>query len=357
MRFVSPLLKHVVYPGLSRTGYLRRSAQAGPVAVTYHGLLPEGYTPQGTMLDGHLVTADAFRSQILLLRSRYNLVDPEQFRLWCQGQTELPPRSVLLTCDDGLLNNLTDMLPIIHELPAPFLFFVTGASASAAPGMLWHEQLELWRPRMKGRISLQMPWRQEPYVAQGVKQARSLWLELRRRLSAFDLHRRMEILEDMRIQIGISADWQAEYSQNESLRRRFFMLNREQLQVLANAGIVIGAHTLSHPMLSQMTDDLALREISESRSKIEEAIGTKVWALAYPFGNDEAVRPREAMLARRAGFECAFLNVEAGSGDKFMLPRIHVSADMTLAELEAHVSGFYRAVRGKALALAARAEA
>ena len=357
MRIVSPLLKHVVYPGLSRTGYLRRSAQAGPIAVTYHGTLPQDYTPQGTMLDGHLVTAHAFRSQLLLLKSRYNVISPEQFRHWCGGRADLPPRSVLLTCDDGLLNNLTDVLPIIQEMNVPFLFFVTGASTLEGSSMLWHERLELWRLRVPKEISLRLPWRPEPYVARGGEQTRFLWLELRRQLSAFDLHRREEILEDMRIQIGISADWQAEYSQNESRRRRFFVLNREQLQALANAGMGIGAHTLSHPMLARMSDDLAFQEISESRSRIEEAISGNVWAFAYPFGNSEAAAIREARLAQRAGFECAFMNIEASVGDKFMIPRVHVSTDMRLSEFEAHVSGFYGSIRGKALALAARGEA
>jgi hypothetical protein len=42
------------------------------------------------------------------------------------------------------------------------------------------------------------------------------------------------------------------------------------------------------------------------------------------------------------------MNVEGGSGDEwFGFPRIHVSSTMTLAELEAHASGFYRSMREK----------
>jgi hypothetical protein len=64
-----------------------------------------------------------------------------------------------------------------------------------------------------------------------------------------------------------------------------------------------------------------------------------VWALAYPFGED---------MAAQAGFTCAFLNMEGGLGadtPRFALRRVHVTADMSLAEFEAHVSGFYRALR------------
>ena len=57
-------------------------------------------------------------------------------------------------------------------------------------------------------------------------------------------------------------------------------------------------------------------------------------------------------MAQEAGFECAFMNVGGGFGaplPKFALPRVHVTADMGLAEFEAHVSGFQQALRARFL--------
>ena len=72
---------------------------------------------------------------------------------------------------------------------------------------------------------------------------------------------------------------------------------------------------------------------------------------------DETLR-----LAERAGFRCAFMNTGGGfrakiggakiSGAKinrFALPRVHVTADMSLSEFEAHISGFYRSLRKRLL--------
>jgi hypothetical protein len=175
-------------------------------------------------------------------------------------------------------------------------------------------------------------------------------MELRRKLSGYHAMAREKILEDIRIQIGISEDWRAEYSQNEPLRRRFFMLNREQLREVADAGIEIGAHTLSHPVLSQMPRELALEEILASRCRLEQALGRTVWALAYPFGNGESVGIRETGLAARAGFSCAFMNVADGAPNLFSFPRIHVSSEMTVPEFEAHISGLHQSIRKRFLA-------
>src|SRR2546425_3755839 len=222
MRIISPLLKHVVYPGLSRSGYLRRSARGGPVVLTYHGILPEGYAADDPALDGHLIAADAFRRQLRLLKSKYNVISPEQFLQWCDGELELPPRAALLTCDDGLLNTLTDMLPIVRELEVPFLIFVTGASLSNHSSILWYEQLYLWFIEAGEKFSLRVPWVTAVCHVQGRAQILLLWQELIRKFSALDAGERSLGLQVVRTQLGISHGWESEYAQNEAKRCRFF---------------------------------------------------------------------------------------------------------------------------------------
>ena len=343
MRLVSPLLKHVVYPGLSRSGYLRRLLPSAPAVVTYHGVLPQAYEVRDAALDGHLVVASNFLLQINLLKKNYNVISPEQFLQWCEGKLELPPRSVLLTCDDGLRNTLTDMLPIIADAGVCFLFFVTGASAQETSSMLWYEQMFLWlKAASVERIS---PVYESWYLRQTL-QLNALWAELIKRFSGMAWPARQTALEDLRTRLGISKGLASEYSENEVLNRRFFMLNRQELKQLRRAGMTIGAHTMSHPMLSQMSQEDALQEISQSRSALENALDENVWGLAFPFGTRDAVSCREEELARGAGFSCAFMNVEDSSTkSKYMSPRIHVSLTMSLAELDAHVSGFHSAIR------------
>jgi peptidoglycan/xylan/chitin deacetylase (PgdA/CDA1 family) len=346
MRLVSPMLKHVVYPGLSRSGYLRRFATTAPAVVTYHGVLPPGYQVRDPALDGHMVTRDALIRQIKMLKKSYNIISPQEFLRWSEGEYELPRRSVLLTCDDGLVNTLADMLPIIQEMEVPFLFFVTSASCEEISSTLWYEQLHIWL-QAAGRETL-VRLRRSLNPAGGPAQVRSIWTDLIKQFSALDWNARRDALEQMRTRIGISSRWESEYSQNEALRRRFFMLNVAELKELQASGATIGAHTVSHPMLSQMTEGHAFAEISQNRSRLEAALGASVWAFAFPFGNFEAVSGRDSELAKRAGFQCAFMNVEGVPAEnKFALPRVHVCFNTTLAELDAHLSGFHHSIRSK----------
>ncbi len=348
MKLVSPLLKRVVYPGLARTGYLRRFARNGPAVVTYHGVLPKDYRAIDPMLDGSLVNASSLRLQIRLLQRNYQIISPEQFREWLEGKRELPPRAVLLTCDDGLQNTLSDMLPVLHECGVSCLFFVTGASTEDTSSMLWYEELYLMFLSTGDSFAFELRDMALTVEVNRSRSKRNLWWELVKRLSRYDQDTRRGTLEKVRMGLGLSESWKSKYVGDSSGARRFGLLTGQQLRELLAGEMSIGAHTLSHPMLSLTTDEVAREEIAQSRTRLERLLGRPVWALAYPFGDPGSVTAREVHMAEEAGFSCAFTNVAGGFGaetPRFAIPRVHVTAEMSLPEFEAHVSGFYRSLR------------
>ena len=350
MRLVSPILKRVVYPCLADSGYLRwRSEHGNLCVVTYHGVLPAAYETIDAEQDGALVTANTFRRQLRLLKSRYLVVSPEHVLNWaCEGK-ELPRRSVLLTCDDGLLNTLTEMAPILKEEGLSCLFFVLGASTSQDARSLWYEDLYLLLlAAPSGTFSLDR--KESSLPLSGRASRRSAWWKLVQRWSQYDQSERPMLMDAARIQLGLSDGWNVEHMKSDAQRRRFSLLNLCELRQLAGMGMCVGSHTLSHPVLSQQPPELAWKEISESRSLLEMAVGKPVWALAYPYGDPASVTAREWEMAERAGFQCAFMNVAGGFGaplPRFALPRVHVTAEMSLPEFEAHVSGFHGALQGR----------
>jgi peptidoglycan/xylan/chitin deacetylase (PgdA/CDA1 family) len=351
VRFVSPFLKHAAFPSLAKLGYLRRRSGPGVAILTYHGILPRGYKVIDSDLDGVLVSAESFRRQLQLLKKQYNVIPPRQFLAWCEGKQELPPRAVLLTCDDDLRNTLTEMVPVLQEHAFSCLFFVTGASLSDVPAMLWYERLYLMLLIVEGTIALDLAHGDFRSQARTLLEKRRLWWSLVKFLSRYDAQDRETLLNDARTQFGLSDNWST-HLLTDPLRSRFLMLNATELRLLIEAGMEVGAHTLTHPVLAQLPSEAAWREISESRCQLERAIGGPVWAFAYPFGDTASVTNREQEMAERAGFTCAFLNVGGGFGvslPRFALPRVHVTGEMNLGEFEAHVSGFYQSLRQRFL--------
>jgi len=344
MRIVSPFLKRVLYPSLAAAGIFRHTSASGVAIVTYHGVLPAGYELVDPTLDGNLIRAEKLRWQLRLLKEHYHVISPEDLLAWREGRYSLPPRAVLLTCDDGLLNCLTDMLPVLQQEAVRCLFFVTGASCGEARTTLWYEDLlRLFLGAPAGRFEISSGGVTANGDVGTRTQRQAVWWKLVMQISQVDADARARFLAVAREQLG-SSSWRAVDAGDSVSSRRFGLLTRSELQQLAAAGMTIGAHTLSHPMLSQMPADLARAEMVESRARLEAAVQSRVWAFAYPFGDAQSVTPQVLKMAEDAGFAAAFLNFGGGLGTDlppYALPRLHVTAEMSEAEFEAHISGFY----------------
>jgi peptidoglycan/xylan/chitin deacetylase (PgdA/CDA1 family) len=111
----------------------------------------------------------------------------------------------------------------------------------------------------------------------------------------------------------------------EELARRpdeLVTLSWDALRDLAERGIEIGSHTISHPHLPLLSDEELARELRDSRESIEDELGRPCPFLAYPFGDqDERVRA----AAGAAGYTGAFaLGGPPAPGDPYAIPRVGI---------------------------------
>jgi peptidoglycan/xylan/chitin deacetylase (PgdA/CDA1 family) len=99
------------------------------------------------------------------------------------------------------------------------------------------------------------------------------------------------------------------------------LLRWREIDEMRNAGLAFGAHTLTHPDLTRLSAREAEDEIVGSKAALEEMLGERVRAFAYPFGRYDA-STREIV---RRHFECACSDrlglVNTGS-DAYALERV-----------------------------------
>ncbi len=82
-----------------------------------------------------------------------------------------------------------------------------------------------------------------------------------------------------------------------------------EIQELANGGLVeIGAHTVTHPVLSRVAKDVQCVEIEQSKASLEQMLGRPVKNFAYPYGGRADYAPESVTAVRKAGFESACSN-------------------------------------------------
>ncbi|HXS64350.1 MAG TPA: polysaccharide deacetylase family protein [Streptosporangiaceae bacterium] len=102
------------------------------------------------------------------------------------------------------------------------------------------------------------------------------------------------------------------------------MLTGEQIREIADAGIEIGAHSVTHPELDQISAGSLRQELVGGKQALEDLLGVPVPGLAYPFGySSKAVRDSAAAIGYE--YACAVGNRLASTGaDRFALPRLTI---------------------------------
>lgn len=83
---------------------------------------------------------------------------------------------------------------------------------------------------------------------------------------------------------------------------RLKLMDWEDLRSIAEAGMEIGAHSLTHPHLFGSPVEQARREIVESRTGIQDRISHSVDAFAYPYGETSYALEEIVRGEFRAGF-------------------------------------------------------
>ncbi|HEU6446616.1 MAG TPA: polysaccharide deacetylase family protein [Gaiellaceae bacterium] len=118
------------------------------------------------------------------------------------------------------------------------------------------------------------------------------------------------------------------------------LLTEDELRALAESGVEIGAHTVTHPDLTTLPYDRARSELAASREELRRLTGAAVEVAAYPYGraNDEA-----RAACREAGFAAACRTLGDGSWqDPYDLPRQPMENRASLLGLRLKRTGRYR---------------
>jgi peptidoglycan/xylan/chitin deacetylase (PgdA/CDA1 family) len=121
-------------------------------------------------------------------------------------------------------------------------------------------------------------------------------------------------------------------------------MNWGHVRSLCSLGMQVGAHTWSHPVLARLNRSAVKRELTLSKTIIEQAIGRQVVDLAYPYGQPGRSFNRTTMeLAEEAGYERAaavLFREVCATHSQLALPRFVVDQD-SAAILGQKIAGWW----------------
>lgn len=248
---------------------------------------------------------------------------------------------VCYTFDDGYRDNFELALPIFRRFQVPVCVYITTGFPDRTAMLWWNEVEQLVFRGESLTLTIASEERTFPTRDDGERTAAfkaiSRWLKYAKGSS---LEQRIrEMLEPL----GIDPLDQA---------RRLAATWEELRQASDEPLLTLGAHTLSHPVLAELSDEEAAREIEGSRRRLETELGRAVRHFAYPYGGPGEITGRDIALAASAGFASAATTYSANVHTAhlrhpYSLPRIAVGMSMTETTFDLIRHGAVPAVRNR----------
>ena len=201
--------------------------------------------------------------QLRAVRALATPISLEQWRRARQSGHALPVRSVLVTFDDGYRSVLQHALPVLERFEVPAVVFVCTGPAQRRE-LLWYDAME--------------------------RRGRGSEIENAKRLS----YHCWQVLAD---RVRRSAD------ENDE---RAVMTPGEVASLAKHPLIEIGAHTVDHPLLSQLSVAAQRRQIAESIETLRAWTSRPIRAFAYPNGQRGDFTEDTIRIVRECGIDAAF---------------------------------------------------
>ncbi len=312
--------------GLNRL--LRRfRSSPGLVVLNYHriGERCESLLDRGVWSAGQ----EQFDRQVEWLTKHCDLIGVEDLD---EAVGARRGRHVLITFDDGYVDNYAYAFPVLKRHNASALFFVTAGFLDQMTPAWWDEIAWMIRRSCRDEIP--------PNRWTGTK------LSLARAARAATIRR---CLETFKRAPGESAaeflEWLGEMTGSGRLDPSMeppVWMTWDMLREMHRGGMDVGAHTMTHPVLSHVSPERQWEEIFGSKRRIEDELAAPVQAFSYPVGHTYCFDAVTRDCLQRAGFRWAF-TFHGGFArpthtDRLAMPRVPIDPELTPARIRSLIS-------------------
>lgn len=242
-----------------------------------------------------------FERQLKYLEKEYNIISIDDLLNSLQGRGTLPEHPLLITFDDGDYSVYEKGLPALKKFNVPScLFIITG---------LINTTQDVWIKKVEAREM----------------NAGKSYFEARKEV------RRLKLLENRERLKEIENCPEVEKRQ----------LSGKEIFELKDAGMFIGNHTHTHPMLDRCTSAEVQKELNESQRVFHDLGLNGFDIFAYPNGNED---PSTKEVLEQNHMKLVFLfdhKINPEKINPLYISRIKVDTDTEIDEFKSKVSGIH----------------
>lgn len=233
-----------------------------------------------------------FRNQIGFMKENFNIVTMEQVIDAIERNSDLPEKALLLTFDDGYIDNYTFALPVLEEFGVQGSFFIPGKTFTT------HQLLDVNKihyilasadiKNLVADVKDKMDYYRGGFDYPSTEE---LWSQnaVDERFDGRDvifIKRMLQTVLPEKLRNKIVSDLFEKYVgvSEEQLAYELYM-TEEQIRMMKRHGMFIGIHGYDHYWLGNLSPEQMRKDIDEALDTLDEFIDRKHWVMNYPYGN------------------------------------------------------------------------
>jgi len=239
------------------------------------------------------LSKDDFKEQVQYIKRHYNVISAPELLDAIAENAPLPPRSLILTFDDGYIDHFTEVFPVLYRENLPGFFF------PPAKCILEHKVLDVNKihfvlasnPEKRMLVEYIHKRTDESRHHYNLLTSVAYW-EKHGKPSRFDsaevvfCKRMLQRELPMELRQAITDELFNRYvaSDEASFAQELYM-SRDQIRVLRSHGMCVGSHGYDHSWLNTLSTQQQEKEIDQSLIFLE-SVGADIhrWIMCYPYG-------------------------------------------------------------------------
>ena len=277
------------------------------------------------------VTPERFAEHVAFLKKTGRLLTIGQFEDVLKKGDLFPPRSTLITFDDGYADNYKKALPILKRADAEAIFFISTANIGTRKEFWWDNLERIFVGNsVPARLSIRIAEKVYDLPTENARNRTFAYRQFHKILKPLDHQMREEVMNKLLTWANLSIDG----------RETHRSMTEEEVRLLSKSSAAhIGAHTKNHIMLSSLSSENQKVEIAEGKEDLERMTGKTVRYFSYPFGGKSDYTRETVEICKDLGFTAAFGGfhgiVRKGTA-VFELPRV-IARNWSVPELQKNI--------------------
>lgn len=291
--------KQIIMRFIHKTGLIKilelKRPWPGLLVLNYHRVIH----PEDCVYDHNVIstTPDQFYEQVKFLKSRFYISTLNEVQDIVVKQSLLRKFQIMLSFDDGYLDNYQNVYPILKSHGVPGSFFLPTSFIGKKFLPWWDQIAYIIKNTKEKQIKINGLSQKETIIDLDKMNLNDVISRLFRLFLHPDVKDPDVLIELFEKACGLKRPVSS--SGNE-------FMNWEQVKEMAGNGMAIGSHSHTHKILSKLSREQQYLELKTSRDVLNHHLNVPIQALAYPVGTPETFTSETMEQAERAGYQTAF---------------------------------------------------